>query len=94
MKLSFRDWRSKGSEKSDERSGRMNVDEFLLFPFLLVLCHPFNLCEQRVVPAHPYIGAWMNECSELPDQDVSRLHGLSVKDLDSSSLPRAVSAVP
>lgn len=70
------------------------MNEFLLSSFLLVLRHPIYLCEQRVIPAHAYIGPWMNEGAELTDQDVSGPDRLPVKDLDSSSLSRAVSSVP
>lgn len=93
MNLSVRDRMNKGGEKSDEFSGRMNMNEFLLLSFLLVLGHPIYLCEKSVIPAHTHIGPWMNKGPELTDQDASRPDGLPVKDLDASSLARAVTSV-
>ena len=83
----------KGGTKSDALSGRLNMNELLLVPFLLVLCHPIYLREQRVIPSHTNIGPWVNDRPKLPDQDVARLDRLPVKDLDPSSLSGAVSPV-
>ena len=93
MNLSVRDRIDKGGEKSDEFSGRMNMNEFLLVSLFLVLGHPIYLREQRVIPSHTNIGPGVNDGPKLPDQDVARLDTLTVKDLDPSSLSGAVSPV-
>ena len=91
--MTIRDWTGNGGTESNALSGRLNVNEFLLVPFLLVLGHPIHLREQRVIPSHADIDPWVNNRPKLPDQDVARLDTLPVKDLDPSSLSVAVSPV-
>jgi len=52
-----------------------------------------DLGEQRKVPAHAHVLTRVDAGAELPDNDISRPHGLTAENLYPSSLSLAVSSV-
>jgi hypothetical protein len=72
---------------------RHYVDPFSLLVEAVKLDNTVNLREQRKVPAHSDILAWVDTSAKLANNDVSSPHRFAAKNFHSPSLALAVTSV-